>query len=48
MIVALILGFSIVDFLMSKGIDVEFIEAPGEHTWEFCDEYIKKFIKTLI
>ncbi|MBE6508774.1 MAG: acetyl esterase [Methanobrevibacter sp.] len=35
------------DFLMSKGIDVEFIEAPGEHTWEFCDKYIKEFIKTL-
>ncbi len=35
------------EFLMSKGIDVEFIEAPGEHTWEFSEKYIKEFIKTL-
>lgn len=35
------------EFLKSKDIDVEFIEAPGEHTWEFCDKYIKEFIKTL-
>ena len=30
-----------------KLIDVEFIEAPGVHTWEFCEKYIKEFIKTL-
>ena len=36
------------EFLKSKNVEAEFIEAPGEHTWEFCDEYIKKFIKTLI
>jgi S-formylglutathione hydrolase FrmB len=36
------------EFLDSKNIDSRFIEAPGEHTWEFCDEYIKEFIKTLI
>lgn len=35
-------------FLKSKNIDAEFIEASGEHTWEFCDKYIKEFIKTLI
>lgn len=34
-------------FLKSKGIESRFIEAPGEHTWEFCDKYIKEFIKTL-
>ena len=35
------------EFLKSKNIDAEFIQAPGEHTWEFCDGYIKEFIKTL-
>ena len=36
------------EFLKAKDIDCEFIKAPGEHTWEFCDRYIKEFIKTLI
>jgi S-formylglutathione hydrolase FrmB len=36
------------DFLKGKNIDAAFIEAQGEHTWEFCDKYIKEFIKTLI
>lgn len=35
------------DFLKSRNIDANFIMAPGEHTWEFCDKYIKEFIKTL-
>lgn len=35
------------EFLKSRNVDADFIEAPGEHTWEFCDEYIKEFIKTL-
>ncbi|AMD17572.1 acetyl esterase [Methanobrevibacter sp. YE315] len=35
------------DFLKSKNVNVDFIQAPGEHTWEFCDKYIKEFIKTL-
>lgn len=35
------------DFLKSKSIDATFVEAPGEHTWEFCDKYIKEFIETL-
>lgn len=35
------------EFLKSKNINAKFIEAPGEHTWEFCDRYIKEFIKTL-
>lgn len=35
------------DFLKSRNIDADFIMAPGEHTWEFCDKYIKEFIKTL-
>ena len=34
-------------FLKSKDIDVEFVEAPGEHTWEFSEKYIKEFIKKL-
>ena len=33
--------------LKSKDIDVEFIQSPGEHTWEFCDKHVKEFIKTL-
>lgn len=36
------------EFLTSKNIEADFIEAPGEHTWEFCDKYTKEFIKTLI
>ncbi len=36
------------EFLSSKNIDAKFIEAPGEHTWEFCDEYIKEFVKWVI
>ena len=36
------------EFLKSKNIDAEFVEAPGEHTWEFCDEYIKECIKTFL
>ena len=36
------------EYLISKDIGCEFIKAPGEHTWEFCDVYIKEFIKTLI
>ncbi len=35
------------EFLISQNIDANFIQAPGEHTWEFCDRYIKEFIKTL-
>ena len=35
------------EFLKSKNVEAKFIEAPGEHTWEFCDKYIKEFIKTL-
>ena len=33
------------EFLNSRNVDAEFIEAPGEHTWEFCDRYIKEFIR---
>lgn len=36
------------EFLKSRNVDCEFVKAPGEHTWEFCDRYIKEFIKTLI
>ena len=35
------------EFLKSKNIDADFIQAPGEHTWEFCDRFIKEFIKTI-
>ena len=32
------------EFLTSKNIDATFAEAPGEHTWDFCDEHLKRFI----
>ena len=35
------------EFLKSKDIDATFVEAQGEHTWEFCDRYVKEFIKSL-
>ena len=35
------------DFLKAKDIDVDFVKASGEHTWEFSERYIKEFIKTL-
>ena len=35
------------EFLKSENVNVNFMKAPGEHTWEFCDKYIKEFIKTL-
>ncbi|MBR4447907.1 alpha/beta hydrolase family protein [Methanobrevibacter sp.] len=35
-------------FLKAKGIDATFVEAEGEHTWDFCDKYLKEFIKTVI
>ena len=35
------------EFLKDKKVDATFVKAPGEHTWEFCDKYIKEFIKTL-
>lgn len=36
------------EFLKERNVDVTFIEAPGEHTWEFCDKYVKEFIKTIV
>ena len=36
------------EFLKSKAIDAEFIQAPGEHTWDFSEKYLKEFIKTII
>ena len=35
------------EFLKDMDIDVDFIKASGEHTWEFSEKYIKEFIKTL-
>ena len=35
------------EYLDSKNLAVEFIKDSGEHTWEFCDKYIKEFIKRL-
>lgn len=35
------------EFLKSRNIDVEFIQDSGEHTWDFCDKYVKEFIKRL-
>lgn len=34
-------------FLKSKDIGATFTGAEGEHTWEFCDEFVKEFIKKL-
>lgn len=34
-------------FLKSRDIAATFVGAEGEHTWEFCDEFIKDFIKRL-
>ena len=34
-------------FLKSRDIDATFVEAEGEHNWDFCDKYLKEFIKTL-
>lgn len=36
------------NFLKAKDIDATFVEAEGEHTWDFCDKYLKEFIKTVI
>ena len=35
------------EFLKDMDIDADFVKASGEHTWEFCEKYIKEFIKTL-
>ena len=35
------------EFLKDINVDADFVKASGEHTWEFCDKYIKEFIKTL-
>ena len=35
-------------FLNSKNIDATFVGDEGEHNWEFCDKYVKEFIKTLV
>jgi len=35
------------EFLKDMDIGADFVKASGEHTWEFCDKYIKEFIKTL-
>ena len=35
------------EFLEDSDVDADFVKASGEHTWEFCDKYIKEFIKTL-
>ena len=35
-------------YLRETGVDATFVGDEGEHTWEFCDKYIKEFIKTLV
>lgn len=35
------------DYLKEKNINPTFKIDSGEHTWEFCDEHIKEFIKWL-
>ena len=36
------------DFLCEKNISLTFIRDGGEHSWEFCDKHIKKFIEYLL
>jgi S-formylglutathione hydrolase FrmB len=36
------------EFLKSRNVNAEFMESLGEHTWEFCDEHIKEFIKRAV
>lgn len=33
------------EFLVNKNIKHEYVEGPGEHNWDFWDEYIKKGIE---
>ena len=35
------------EFLKSRNVNADFIKAEGEHTWEFCDRYVKEFISRL-
>ena len=35
-------------FLRSNGVDATFVGDEGEHTWEFCDKYVKEFIRWLL
>ena len=35
-------------YLYENGIDARFVGDEGEHTWEFCDKYIKEFIKVIL
>ena len=35
-------------YLCENGIDATFVGDEGEHTWEFCDKYIKEFIKVIL
>ncbi len=35
------------NYLKSRNVDVEFRCSSGEHTWEFCNDYIKGFIEWL-
>ena len=32
------------EFLTSRNVDCKFIVPEGEHTWEFCDRYIKEYM----
>ena len=35
-------------YLRENNINATFVGDEGEHTWEFCDKYIKEFIETLV
>lgn len=35
-------------FLRSESVDVEYIESPGAHTWEFWNAYLEPSIKWLL
>ncbi len=33
------------DFLSHEGVDYTYVEGPGDHTWDFWDEYIEKALE---
>lgn len=35
------------NYLKSRNIDLDFVQDEGEHSWDFCDKYIKNFIRWL-
>ncbi len=36
------------DFLKSKAVEVEYVEGPGNHNWDFWDKYLEPSIQWLL